>query len=73
MAERKLKFVGAGDQDVSEVTISTGTHRVSEAEPTRRVTYTISYPSEAINKAFKEAAEHIIEDAKKRGVEPGQP
>ncbi|WP_417318364.1 hypothetical protein [Emcibacter sp.] len=73
MAGRKLNFVGAGEHDISEVTISTGTHNVKETDKTRRVTYTISYNEKDLLKAFNQAAEEIIKDAKKRGVEPGQP
>ena len=46
MTERKLNFVRAGEQDASEITISTGTHAASVASPVARETYTISYPGD---------------------------
>ncbi|MCR9221868.1 MAG: hypothetical protein NXI21_16710 [Alphaproteobacteria bacterium] len=78
MAERVLNFVNAGDQDVSEVTISTGRHEAGPVETTRRITYTISYPTPAPNsvQAFEEtfaaAAKEIVKDAEARDVEPGE-
>jgi hypothetical protein len=81
MPDRKLTFVGAGDSDVSEVNISTGTHLVAPAPPTARVTYTVSYPGGppggdpkmVLAARFAEAAVTIIEDADQRGVQPGEP
>lgn len=78
MTERKINFVGAGEQDVSEVTISTGTHPVSPADVAARVTYTISYPEKSavnpleLEESFAEAAKAIVEDAHARGVTPGK-
>jgi len=78
MTERKINFVGAGEQDVSEVTISTGTHPVSPADTVARVTYTISYPDSSarnplnLEESFSEAAKAIINDANARGVTPGK-
>ena len=79
MAERVLNFVNAGDQDVSEVTISTGVHSASPTDSANplRVTYTVSYPDPPDTNAFREefvrAADAIINDAENRGVTPGQP
>lgn len=79
MAERVLNFVNAGEQDVSEVKISTGVHPASPADPRARVTYTISYPDRdlanplSLEEEFAKAAEAIIADANTRGVPPGHP
>lgn len=79
MTERVLNFVNAGEQDVSEVKISTGVHPAGPANPLARVTYTISYPGvDALNpltlkEEFAKAADAIIEDANNRGVTPGHP
>lgn len=78
MTKRTINFVGAGEQDISEVTISTGTHPVTGAPTTKRVTYTISYPEAdarnplTIQDSFAEAAKAIVADAQQRGVDPGQ-
>ena len=78
MTERKINFIGAGEQDVSEVTISTGTHPVSSGAIAARVTYTISYPEKSVanplelEESFSEAAKAIINDAHTRGVTPGK-
>ncbi|NOJ21075.1 hypothetical protein [Vibrio jasicida] len=78
MADRKINFIGAGEQDVSEVTISTGSHPVSPADIAARVTYTVSYPEKSavnpleINESFAEAAQALINDAAARGVTPGK-
>jgi hypothetical protein len=81
MTERVLNFVNAGDQDVSEVKISTGVHPAGPANPLARVTYTISYPDPkdggkaeaavALKESFIKAADCIIEDAKERNATPG--
>lgn len=77
MAERVLNFVNAGEQDVSEVKISTGIHPAAPAAPTARLTYTISYPGTdaanplSLEEEFAKAAEAIIKDANNRGVPPG--
>lgn len=79
MAERVLNFVNAGEQDVSEVKISTGVHPASPVNPLARISYTISYPGTdaknplSIEEEFAKAAEAIIADANKRGVPPGHP
>jgi len=79
MAERVLKFLNAGEQDVSEVKISTGVHPTSPANPLARITYTVSYPEVStpnplsLEEEFAKAAEAIIADAKNRGVPPGHP
>lgn len=83
MAERKLNFVNAGEQDVSEVRISTGLHPASLAAAEGRVTYTISYPgprpgtpteaaADHLKEMFVKAAETIANDANERDVTPGQ-
>ena len=85
MSDRKLTFVKAGDQDVSEVTISTGTHTAEPAAIANRFTYTISYPGVApsednpiidaqadLREKFSAAAEAIITDANERGVPIGE-
>ncbi|ATM95488.1 Uncharacterised protein [Yersinia frederiksenii] len=78
MAERVLNFINAGEQDVSEVIISTGVHLASPADPLAKVTYTISYPSQSatnplsLKEEFAKAAEEITSDANNRGVPPGQ-
>ncbi len=79
MTERVLNFVNAGDQDVSEVKISTGVHPAGPASPLARVTYTIAYPggggnveaAVALKESFIKAADSIIEDAKERNATPG--
>ena len=80
MADRTLNFINAGDQDVSEVKISTGTHTASEGNVNKRVTYTVSYPGNGVAKSnqqaleenFAKAAKEIIKDAKERKVELGE-
>ncbi len=82
MAERKLTFVRAGDNDVSEVTISTGTHIAGTAPVVARETYTISYPGGGgggqpgnptiFKEKFNDAAEKIIEDSIARKVQIGE-
>ncbi len=87
MAERKLNFINAGDQDVSEVTISTGTEKARPADAVFRQTYTVSYPGGGggggndknnvqpltLEQKFIAAAKAIEEDATQRGVTPGEP
>jgi hypothetical protein len=85
MSDRKLTFVRAGDQDVSEVTISTGRHAAATAAAANRYTYTISYPGVApsdenpamdaqadLREKFSAAAEAVIKDANERGVPIGE-
>ena len=79
MAERVLNFVNAGEQDVSEVKISTGVHPAGPASPQARISYTISYPGTGalnpltLKEEFAKAADAIIDDANARGVTPGNP
>lgn len=79
MADRVLTFVNAGEQDVSEVTISTGVHSTTPANETERVTYVISYPEKStanpltLKEEFAKAAEAIVADANNRNVPPGHP
>eukprot|EP00456_Euglypha_rotunda_P090572 TRINITY_DN9496_c0_g1_i1.p3 TRINITY_DN9496_c0_g1~~TRINITY_DN9496_c0_g1_i1.p3 ORF type:complete len:100 (-),score=26.09 TRINITY_DN9496_c0_g1_i1:11-310(-) len=80
MAQRTLRFVRAGDNDVSEVTISTGTHIAGAASVVARETYTISYPGggggsgggKTLKAKFEDAAQAVIDDAAARGVQIGE-
>lgn len=76
MATRTLHFVKAGDNDASEVTISTGTHIAAIAPVFARETYTISYPggggANALREKFDAAAQALIDDAAARGVQIGE-
>ena len=72
--DRKITFIGAGEQDISEVTISSGTHTVETASSSDRVTYTISYPeqrpgSRSLAEQFQEAAEAVEAEIKKDETE----
>ncbi|TCB77251.1 hypothetical protein [Acinetobacter sp. ANC 4173] len=73
---RKITFVKAGDNDVSEVTISSGTHIAKVAPIVARETYTISYPggggAVALKEKFAAAAQAVIDDAAARNVEIGE-
>ncbi|RVT40088.1 hypothetical protein EMM73_19745 [Rheinheimera sediminis] len=40
---RNITFRGAGEHDVTEVTIDSGEHLVNPGDLTSRVTYTVSY------------------------------
>ena len=72
MAQRTLNFVRAGDNDASEVTISTGTHVAGIAPMVARETYTISYPGGgggiALKEKFAAAAQAVIDDSATRKV-----
>jgi hypothetical protein len=76
MAQRKLTFVKAGDQDASEVTISTGVHVAAVAPVNARETYTISYPggggAKGLKEKFDAAAQAVIDDAAARNVPIGE-
>jgi hypothetical protein len=81
MTERKLNFVKAGDNDASEVIISTGLHIANVASELERISYTISYPGggdgivldgAALKEKFESAADAIINDASVRKVAIGQ-
>lgn len=77
MADRVLHFVNSGEQDVSEVRISTGVHTASPANPLAKITYTVSYPQtvaatpQSLKETFAKAADAIIDDASKPGFNPG--
>ena len=66
MADRTLNFINAGDQDVSEVKISTGTHTASEGNVNKRVTYTVSYPGNGVAKSNSRHLKKILQKQQKK-------